>query len=115
MGARARQPRVQASRRARARRASVCRRERVSASPREHFNFDHFACASVRRLNHTAAVNYQGSIALPRKAPIRCQRAFVCVRARAVSLLMRYGCHLQALVCAVNAPFPPAGLIKAPS
>lgn len=34
------------------------------------------------RLNHTAAVNYQGSIALTRKAPIRCQRAFVCVRAR---------------------------------
>lgn len=28
-------------------RARACRRERVPASPREHFNFDHFGCASV--------------------------------------------------------------------
>lgn len=52
--------------------------------------------------NHPAVVNYQGSIALTHKAQI--WRLWVCVcacvRARAcmTQLLMRYGCHLQALV-----------------
>lgn len=33
------------------------------------------------RLKRTAALNYLGSMALTRKAPIRCQRAFGCARA----------------------------------
>lgn len=89
-------------------RARVCRRERVPALPGERFNFDHFArpCA---RLNHTAAVNYQGSIALTRKAPIRCQRAFVCTRACHSIVDEVWLPSTGARLCAVNAPFPQSG------
>lgn len=63
-------------------RARACRRERVPASPRERFNFDHL-CPRVRapRLTRTAAVNYQGSIALTRKAPIRMSACLLRARA----------------------------------
>lgn len=96
-------------------RARACRRERVPASPRERFNFDHL-CPRVRapRLTRTAAVNYQGSIALTRKAPIRMSACLLRARARGAR-----ACHsivdevwlpsTGARLCAVNAPFPQSG------
>lgn len=66
------------------------------------------------RLTRTAAGNYQGSIALTRKAPIRMSACF-CVRARGGAR----ACHsivdevwlpsTGARLCAVNAPFLQSG------
>lgn len=80
--------------------ARVCRRCVSLYRPGTTLTLTTLSVRPSAHLIHPAVVNYQGSIALTHAAQIRCLWVCVCActRAHMIPFLMRYGCHLQALV-----------------